>query len=95
MLVALDKGTFEEYPYHKIARDIAPYWNDVRIQLGIRYQENIKFLTDPITHKFGEMLRRWLRKQTCSKHEIFEKLYNALREIELIATAEIFKMKDL
>ena len=53
MLVALDRGTFEKkYPYDKIARDIAPHWDRIRIQLGI-----IELTNDPpATHKFEEML---------------------------------------
>ena len=57
--------------------------------------ENIRLTNDPTTHKFKEMLRRWLDKQTCSKHEIYVKIYEALIGIELIAAAEEFKKKAL
>ena len=92
MLVALDRGTFEKkYPYDKIARDIALHWDRIRIQLGV-----IELTNDPpATHKFEEMLRRWLSKQTCSKHEIYKKIYDALIDIWLFTVAKNFKKKAL
>ena len=94
--VALDRGTFEtEYPYDKIAKSIAPYWDDVGIQLGVKHRENIRLTNNPTAHKFKEMLRRWLDEQTCSKREIYVKIYEALIGIELIAAAEEFKKKAL
>ena len=39
------------------------------------------------------MLRKWIGKQTCSKHEIWKKYHEALVGIELIADAEKFEEK--
>ena len=92
--VALDRGTFdEEYKDNRIARDIAPYWDDVGIQLDVQHLNNIKTNNNPTEHKFKEMLQTWLKKQTCSKREVYMKLHKALVEIELIAPAEQFKIK--
>ena len=41
------------------------------------------------------MLRKWLHKQSCSKREIYKKIYEALIGIELIAAAEEFRKKAL
>ena len=41
------------------------------------------------------MLQGWLHKQTCSKGEIYKKIYEALIGIELIAAAEEFRKKAL
>ena len=84
-----------EYPYHKIAKNIAPYWDNVAIQLGIMHWNNIKLTNNPTSHKFKEMLRKWLHKQTCSKREIYKKIYEALIGIELIEAAEEFRKKAL
>ena len=92
--VALDRGTFDqEYTDDRIARDIAPYWDDVGIQLGVRHLNGIKTNNNPTEHKFKEMLQTWLSKQTCSKHEVYVKLHEALIDIELIAAAGKFKDK--
>lgn len=92
--VALDRGTFdEEYTVDRIARDIAPYWDDVGIQLNVKRLNNIKANNNPTEHKFKEMLRTWLSKQTCSKREVYVKLHEALIDIELIAAAGKFKEK--
>ena len=39
------------------------------------------------------MLRKWIGKQTCSKHEIWKKYHKALLGVELIRDAEEFKEK--
>ena len=39
------------------------------------------------------MLLKWLEKQTCSKCEVYVKLYEALTEIQLNAPAEELKKK--
>ena len=39
------------------------------------------------------MLRKWIDKESCSKHKILEKYHKALLGIELIADAENFKKK--
>ena len=72
---------------------MAPYWNDVGIQLGVKNQDNINFINNPTAHKFREMLQRWLHKQVCSKREIYVKIYDALTGIELNAAAEEFRKK--
>ena len=96
LYVALDWGTFEkEYPYDEIARDITPYWEKVRIQLGVKHQKNTKLTNDPTGRKFEKMLQRWLRQQTCSKREIYMKIYDAMIDVEFIQTAEDFKKKAL
>ena len=92
--IALDTGKFKEhYPDHKIAKEIAPHWDEVGIQLGIKHLNNIKITNNPTYHKFKEMLLEWLEKQTCSKREVYVKLYEALTEIQLNAPAEEFKKK--
>ena len=73
--------------------DIAPYWDDVGTQLGVIHLEGIKDTNNPTEHKFKEMLRRWLKKQTCSNREVYMKLYEALVDIGLMAPAEEFKRK--
>ena len=52
-------------------------------------------MNNPTSHKFKEMLQGWLHKQTCSKREIYVKIYEALKSIELNAAAEEFREKAL
>ena len=93
-MIALEGGTFDkEYRDNRIAKDIAPYWDDVGTQLGVKHLNNIKTNNNPTEHKFKEMLLRWLNKQTCSKREVYMRLYEALVDIELLASAENFKKK--
>lgn len=80
---------------NKVARDIAPFWNDVGIQLGVNHLNNIQNIHNPTEYKFKEMLQEWLRKQKCSKHDVFTKFYEALKEIRLIKAAEEFSEKAL
>ena len=94
IIIALDKGTFkEDYRDNKIAKLIAPYWDDVGIQLGVAHLRGIMNINNPTEHKFKEMLLNWLDQQTCSKREIYVKFHKALIEIQLITPAENFKEK--
>ena len=52
-------------------------------------------MNNPTSHKFKEMLWRWLQKQSCSKCEICKKIYEALIGIELNAAADEFRKKVL
>lgn len=88
--VAVDRGTFnEEYTDDRIARDIAPYWDNVGIHLGVKHLRSIKDNNNPTEEKFKGVLREWL-KQEGSKDEVFNKFHQALLGVELIAAAEKF-----
>ena len=50
----------------------------------------IQNIDNPVQHKYDKMLQEWLAKQTCTKHEMYLKIYEALKEMELIAAAEVF-----
>lgn len=94
--VALNTGKFKkEYPDDKIAREIAPFWEDVGIQLSIENLKTIESMHNPTDHKFKDMLQKWLAKQTCSEQEALKMLHAALKGLELNRAAEEFYDKAL
>ena len=89
-IAAVDKETFgKDYTDNKIASDIAPYWDNVGIYLGVKRLSNIKDNNSPTEYKFKGVLRKWL-KQEGSKDEIYKKFHEALKGVELVAAAEKF-----
>jgi len=82
------------YINNTVAKDIAPYWNDLGIELGVKRLDNIKEFHNPTEYKFQAMLKKWLQGQKgCTQRDTYQKFYEALQGIELIRAAEVFKEK--
>ena len=74
----------------EVAQEIAPYWENVGTQLGIRNLGRFRTVNNPAEFKFRAMLRKWLGKQTCSEQEMYMAFHEALKHCMLIAAAEKF-----
>ena len=92
LYLAIDNRTFnEKFSDQKIAKHIAPYWNNLGNRLRVRHLDNINSTNSPTEDKYKDMLKTWIYKQTCSKHKIAIKLHEALIKIDLIRVAEDFE----
>ena len=82
---------------NQIAEDIAPYWDDIGIQLDIENVERFKTNENLAEYKFKAMFKKWLEKQTCTNQEMLRIFYIALRRLLLNQSAEEFcqKLKKL
>ena len=78
-----------------VARRVAPVWFRLGIQLGVQGMNTIQNIDNPVQHKYDKMLQAWLAKQTCTKQEIYMKIYDAMKEIELNAAAQEFYKKAI
>ena len=92
MYVALKSDKIKEYTDYQIARDMAPHWEDLGIQLRVKHLNSIRTTNSPVEYKFRAVLRGWLDRNTGSKKaDVFNKLHDALEKIEMIRAAEEFK----
>ena len=80
----------EKFLIKKVARKVAPQWHRLGIQLGVEDMNSIQNIDNPIQHKYDKMLQTWLAKQTCTKREMYLQIYEALKDMELNAAAEVF-----
>ena len=78
-----------------VAPKVAPEWKSLGLQLGVRNIDTIQNIANPVQYKYDKMLQKWLAKQTCTKHEMYLQIYQALKEIELIADAKEFYKKAI
>lgn len=74
----------------KVAKKVAPVWYRLGTQLGVKDMNTIQNIDNPVQHKYDKMLQVWLAKQTCTKREMYLKIYEALKEMELNAAAQVF-----
>ena len=56
---------------------------------------NIEKIDNPVQYKYNKMLQKWLAKQTCAKGEMYNKIYKAMKEMDMNAAAEDFKKEAL
>ena len=76
-----------------IATDVAPYWRELGTQLGVKNMNSIQNIDNPVQYQHDKMLQKWLAKQTCTKDEMYRKIYKAMKEMEMLAAAEQFHKK--
>ena len=94
--VALRNGiTFnQKYLRNTVAKEIAPYWYDLGLQLlDVKKLNSIQNIDNPTQYKFDRMLEVWVGGQTCTKHEMYKKIHKALIALELNRDAEEFHGK--
>ena len=77
----------------RYAKKVAPQWDHLGTHLRVKNMGNIQNIGNPVQHKFDEMLEKWLAKQTCTKQEMYEKIYKAMRNMDRNRDAEDFKKK--
>ena len=85
--------TFDDSFLRRYAKQVASEWYHLGTHLGVKNMNNIQNIENPIQHKFDEMLEKWLAKQTCTKQEMYEKIYTAMRNMDRNRDAEHFKEK--
>ena len=85
--------TFDDKFLRRYAKKVASEWYQLGTQLGVRNMKNIQNINDPTQHKFDKMLQKWLAKQTCTKQEMYKKIYDTMRNMDRNRDAEDFKEK--
>ena len=85
--------TFDDRFLMRYAKQVAPQWDHLGTQLGVRNMNNIQNINNPTQHKFDKMLQAWLAKQTCTKQQMYKKIYDAMRNMDRNKDAEDFKKK--
>ena len=80
----------QKFLIRKVAKKVAPEWYHLGIQLGVEDMNTIQNIDDPVQHQYDKMLQKWLAKQSCTKHEMYLQIYEAMKEMELNAAAEVF-----
>ena len=83
--------TFDDRFLMRYAKQVAPKWDHLGTQLGVKNMDNIPNINNPTQHKFDEMLQEWLGKQTCTKEEMYKKIYKAMRNMDRNRDADHFK----
>ena len=74
----------------KVAKMVAPEWYHLGIQLGVKDMNTIQNIDNPVQHKYNKMLQAWLAKQTCSKHEMYSQIFEALKQMKSNVAVEAF-----
>ena len=85
--------TFDDIFLMGYAKKVASEWYHLGTQLEVRNMNNIQIINNPTQHKFDKMLQEWLAQQTCTKQEIYKKIYDAMIKMVRIKDAEDFKEK--
>ena len=50
-------------------------------------------IDNPVQYQHDKMLLAWLAKQTCTKDEMYRKIYKTMKEMGMNAAAEEFHKK--
>ena len=85
--------TFDDKFLRRYAKQVAPEWYHLGTHLHVRNMDSIPNIENPTQHKFDKMLQEWLAKQTCTKQEMYKKIYTAMRNMDRNRDAEHFKEK--